>query len=842
MKTISRNLLKQTYMKYKNYLLISIVIFSFLKTIAQPGTIDNTFNPLDSGYWKGNSLNNAITGSVIQPDGKTVVVGYFSRYNDIVTGGIARFNADGTLDQTFKKNGANTNILKVARQSNGKLVIGGLFNAYDGVSRSGIARLNVDGSIDTTFNPGLGLESTLLDNITAIYILADGKIMIGGQFDTYNGVSINHIARILPTGSLDTTFHVGSGADQRPLAFTEQGDGKVVVSFTDGNASYNGVTVGSLARLNTDGTLDGTFKGQFSNKINSILQQDGKLIVAGNHLITRLNADGTTDNSFKTNTGNTGINCLTMQPDKKIIIAGSFSSYNNVPASSVARLDADGNVDNSFNSGNGAGTQATINTVAIQANGQLVLGGDMVSYNGTFRNYIARLNTNGTLDKSVFNVAGSGLNGTIWCNPVQSDGKIIIGGLFTSFNGINLRNIARLNTDGTLDNTFNPGKGTNEWVEDIAIQPDNKIVIGGYFWKYDGTMAHGIARLNSDGSLDNGFKSPFVDTTEIPIIERVLLQPDGKIIIAGYFSINGKNYVVARLLANGQFDPDFKLFASSTYVYSGLCLQPDGKIIVASKFKSFNGTPVNGIIRLNSDGTLDNTFHVATGVNNTIYNATLQNDGKIIITGTFTSFDVTPANHIARLNNDGTLDQTFNAGTGLDKVSWPTSILFQQNNKIILGGSFTSYNGTSANRIIRLNPDGSVDNTFESGTGADGSLTGLSLQKDGKIIISGIFYSYNGTGRNHIARINGDAGVGVPENKMSPVVRVYPNPNAGQFYVSVTEPVEISITDVLGKIIFMKKLHLGEQVIDLTNENDGIYFLNVNSLNTNKSSRIVISK
>lgn len=838
------------YMKHKNYLLFFIItLFRFMNAVAQPGTIDKSFNPLDSGYWKGNGLNGNVSESILQPDGKIIIVGSFSRYGDVITGSIARFNTDGTLDKTFKSDGTNFGIQKIVQQNDGKLLIGGGLTTYNGISRNGIARLNPDGSLDASFDPGSGFLPNRYTDVTALYILNDGKIMVGGDFTSYNGTNINRITRLQANGVLDTTFHVGTGASQYIKTFAQQADGKIIAGFGYGNASYNGVVVDQFMRLNINGTLDTDFKALSGYDAYSIIQQDdGKLIVGGYNNIVRLNADGTVDSTFKTGTGiqKKNVYDLAIQPDKKIIISGSFNTYNDKPAPGIARLNPDGSLDSSFNPGAGIDQSvfsgATIATVSLQTNGQFIIGGDLYSYNGTLRNFIARINNDGTLDKNVFNVNGSGLNGMIWHAAMQDDGKCIVGGYFKSYNGIRCNNILRLNTDGTFDNTFNSGTGTNDWVENIAIQPDGKILLGGYFSTYNGVKAIGVVRLNSDGSMDNSFISPLdsISGFNYVYVESVLLQPDGKIIVSGSFSLNGKNYIVARLLSNGQLDPSFTLSESSGYVYNGTYLQPDGKFILVGSINSFDGTSVHNIIRLNMNGTIDNTFYVATGVNSTIYDVGVQSDGKIILGGGFTSFDGVTVNRLARLNSNGTLDQTFNTGTGLNSSVW--RILFQQNNKIILAGNFTSYNGTSANRIIRLNADGIMDNTFESGTGANGGIYALSLQKDGKIIIGGNFYSYNGTGRNCLARIYGDGPTAIDENENSRGINIYPNPNAGQFYVSLSESAEISITDVVGKVICIKKLPAGEETIDLTKEKNGIYFLKINTINSTKSAKVIISQ
>lgn len=360
-------------------------------------------------------------------------------------------------------------------------------------------------------------------------------------------------------------------------------------------------------------------------------------------------------------------------------------------------LAQDGNIDNTFNIGTGANT--FVQTTSIQSDGKIMIGGVFTSYNGTSINRIARLNTDGSLDTS-FN-PGTGANGTINDLTIQSDGKIIITGQFSSYNGTVRNRIARLNTDGTLDTSFNSGTGGDNQIRSSSIQSDGKIIINGQFTSYNGNTRNRIARLNNDGTLD------------------------------------------------ATFDPGI---GANDYVATN-SVQSDGKIVIGGHFTSYNGIGINKIARLNTDGTLDATFNPGIGIDNYVYSTSIQYDGKIIIGGTFTLFNGDTINRIARLNTDGTLDITFNPGTGANHSIETSSI--QSDGKIIIGGFFTSYNQTPRNRIARLNSDGTLDTSFNPGTGTTNGVVTISIQSDGKIIIGGDFTSYNGAARNNIARIIG---------------------------------------------------------------------------------------
>ncbi|MEY3471260.1 MAG: hypothetical protein RLZZ223_610 [Candidatus Parcubacteria bacterium] len=182
-----------------------------------------------------------------------------------------------------------------------------------------------------------------------------------------------------------------------------------------------------------------------------------------------------------------------------------------------------------------------------------------------------------------------------------------------------------------------------------------------------------------------------------------------------------------------------------------LALQSDGKILVGGNFTSYQGVGANYIIRLNSDGSRDTSFNVGTGFNSTVNTLTLQSDGKILVGGWFTSYQGVGANNIIRLNSDGSRDNSFNIGSGFSgSVS---QIIVQSDGKVLVGGGFTSYQGVGANYIIRLNSDGSRDTSFNIGTGFNSWVYSLSLQSDGKILVGGNFTIYQDQPAGYLIRV-----------------------------------------------------------------------------------------
>lgn len=355
----------------------------------------------------------------------------------------------------------------------------------------------------------------------------------------------------------------------------------------------------------------------------------------------------------------------------------------------------------------------------------------------------------GTLDPS-FNV-GTGLNNQIWTMALQADGKVLIGGMFTSYNGTSCNYLARLNSDGSFDGTFNTGTGPNGYVSAITVQPDGKILISGQFYVFNGTPVYQITRLTPAGSLDPTFTP---DQPALPTCSKMQLQPDGKILF-----LEETGSILSRLNANGSLDmsiqPSPLLLNDAIEDFD---LQPDGKILVGGGFTMHNGTPRNQITRINPDFTLDPTFVPVAGAN-WVHAIAHQPDGKILIGGQFTSIGGMPRPGVARLDPSGSLDAGFDTDTvGGDIV---TKLLVQPDGKILIGVQFPFPPEPPFFEIdpffYRVNADGGLDSSFDLGTGPNGFPQTMVLQPDGKILIGGTFTTYDGADRNMIARLNGTA-------------------------------------------------------------------------------------
>jgi|GEM_PF-6995658 len=363
-----------------------------------------------------------------------------------------------------------------------------------------------------------------------------------------------------------------------------------------------------------------------------------------------------------------------------------------------------GTIDLAFNAG-GVGPDLVAYTTINQPDGKILVAGAFDNYNGVSRSGIARINADGSLD-TTFN-PGTGLSlatDLIYCMALQSDGKIMIGGTFASFNGVARANIARLNADGSVDTSFNPGSGTNNEVVTISLQSTGKIIAGGLFTTYNGAAGR-LVRLNTDGSRDTTFNA-------------------------------------------GGAGPN-------SYVWTTSVL-PDDRIYIGGGWSTYNGVSSSSLLRLTADGVRDPSYTNLRLQNNAVLCHAVQPDGKVVIGGYFTLTEfspLVPRNRIARVNVDGTIDNTFVVGTGLS--DYPLTILCQPDGKIVVGGAFLNYNGSTVNRIVRLNTDGSRDLGFASGTGMGGIVYASTFSPDGKLLFANEALNYNGsTAQPNLTKVN----------------------------------------------------------------------------------------
>jgi uncharacterized delta-60 repeat protein len=395
----------------------------------------------------------------------------------------------------------------------------------------------------------------------------------------------------------------------------------------------------------------------------------------------------------------------------------------------------------------------------VQSDVKILAGGSFTALapdGGTslVRNYIARLEIDGRLDRTLdLGIAG----GYVGATAVQPDGKILIGGSFSNILGVARTNLARLNTDGTLDMAFNPNP--NYDVYSIAVQANGKVLAGGDFTTIGGAVRKYIARLDAT----NGVADSFNPNDANGEVDSIAVQADGQIITCGYFTtIGGQTRTnLARLDATTGLADSFDPNPSDSVV--SIAVQTDGKILAGGCFyvaslwaNSIGGASRNFIARLDPTTGLADSFDPS--ANSYVSSIAVQADGQILVAGDFhgaNSIGGQTRNHIARLDGTtGAADPFFNPNANSNVLS----IVVQADGKILAGGDFSGANsigGQTRNFIARLDATTGAADSFDA-TNANNTVYAIAVQADGKILAGGSFTNISGQPRRFFARLSND--------------------------------------------------------------------------------------
>ena len=828
---------------------------NYIGRLNADGTLDTSFNP--GAYFIVYSL-------AVEADGKILVGGWFTTLGGQSRNNIGRLNADGTLDTSFDPGagggaGSLQRVYSLAVQADGKILVGGVFTMLGGQYRNYIGRLNADGTLDTSFNPGAGGAFVHVDSLA---VQADGKILVGGLFGTLAGQSRINIGRLNADGTLDTGFNPGADSIVHSLAI--QADGKILVGgyFT----TLGGQSRNYIGRLNADGTLDTSFNPGAGSYVESVaLQADGKILVGGGFTTLagqsrtnigrlynsgpatqNLSFDGSTltwtrggtspevwrttfesspDGASWTNLGGgsripggwqlTGLALPTNTTIRArgYTVGGEFngsgwfletiigspvideqpaSLTNNAGTTAAFSIYGGGSEPFSYQWRKDGGNLADGGNVSGAATAILtlnnVLHGEEAGYSvvisSTYASVTSMVATLTVIDPVIndqpasqarnpgdsvtFSVVAAGTEPLSY--QWRKDGGLLAGATQSSLTLTNLQGsdagsydvlvssawgnatsaVGLLSVNLAFPDSLNPG--ADNVVYSLAVQADGKILVGGVFTGLGGQSVNYFGRLNADGTLDANF-NPGANGS----VDSLALQADGKILVGGFFTTlggQGRSYI-GRLNADGTVDTSFNPGASFG-VYS-VAVQVDGKILVGGDFSTLGGQSRNKIGRLDADGTLDTSFNPGAGGAVAIpyvHSLALQADGKILVGGGFTTLSEQSRIGLGRLNPDGTLDPSFNPGVGGEFYPSVESLAVQADGRILVGGFFTTLSGQNRIGLGRLNADGTLDTGFNPG--AAYAVNSLAVQADGKILVGGGFTALGSQSRNYIGRLNAD--------------------------------------------------------------------------------------
>lgn len=849
-----------------------------LVRIKTNGAIDSSFGTDGKILETHEDADISISTGVLQADGKIVVCGTISVGSKFQLY-IRRFNTNGTPDKTFNGSGRLVTSfggdydapVSSTIQKDGKIIIAGVSYGADIASNYGIVRLKKNGAIDTDFGDegvkNFSFEGYATNVCNSVLLQPDGKLIMVGYCRNEFGSDFS-AARLNSDGTFDNSFSsdgkfvvsvVSSNDDAISVAL--QANGKILLC---GSALTGGHEVAFAAvRLNADGMLDANFDG------------DGIFIL---NISPNLNCE---------------VDAVAVQADKKILLAGRTSTDNGDDYG-IIRLKPDGSLDNSFD-GDGVeliSVQKDDHPISLNLfNDKIILSGYSISYDAGFAkintqpipNYIIRyscirLNENGSLDNS-FNNTGKlivkvgSLNDESANSILGTDGKIIICGNSLRHFGSPIASVLRTDANGILDAAFNnSGKelfdqGSDRIFNSVGVRTNGKIVLAGSVESSNSDFL--IGQLKQDGTVDSSFGTngfTRIDISGNDTAAALAIQSDGKIILAGCSGavFNRTNITVIRLTSSGlpdiTFDGDgMKSIPIGLYSSKANCLaiQPDGKILIGcfSSPSLLSGKDFT-VIRLKPDGSFDNTFDgdgkayiAVSNLDDICYSMKIQDDEKIILAGS-TGSGQNNDFAVVRLKVNGALDNTFD-GDGKKIISLgfnsdvATSVAIQSNGKIVVAGY--TYNGNDNDAaIVRINANGSLDNSFDADgiaifnyPGTDEVINGINIQLDGKIVITGSQRPLNEAYSNtyFVMRLFGDPDLFTSIQKEKPntiqasLKQNFPNPFTNNTTIGYSLPLKFStakiiITDKSGKVL--KQLNItgtdkGTRTIDASLFPSGIY-------------------
>ncbi len=704
----------------------------------------------------------------VQPSGGVLVGGSFTTINGFLRPALGRFSPDGRLDTNFLSGMTNVSavtqpvVRAIALQDDGKILAGGTFFRF-GPFINGLARFNSDGTPDSSFifeqgiGDGLGIGSP---GIYRIAPFADGRIALGGQFASWEGVaeynlvilngdavplafSVHPVSQFVPSGT--TVQFAVQTVGTSPVTFrwfrgaTPLSDGGNISGATTTNLTITGATLVdtnfySVIATNLTGGVHTSFPAELFILSQPVFraQPVGGISFVSNSFTLRATVLGLGNIGYQwllnsnlisgaTNASLAYTNLsLTNSGFYQLVASNSLGFVTSVVAQ-LTVLPPPASISTTWPHPAGA-SGGNIGVVVPLGDGRVVIGGSFTAVgpagNNTARANLALLETNGTAN-ATFNPAP---DGQVMAVVRDGSGGFLVGGFFNNIGGQARKSFARLNSDGSLDATFlaNLGAGPNQAVYDVALQADGKILVAGSFSTVSGFSYPSIVRLNANGTIDSSFR---LNQQFAQQIQTVSPRADGRIYVGGSITVSNRQNII-RLQSDGAVDLSFNASASASGPTRLLALA-DGGVLVAGNFMTINGVSSLNFARLTADGT---TLNWPGALPNASVNAmVLQPNGRVVIVGGFNTVGTT-RNQIARFEPDGSLDATFTPGNGFNFTA-ASALALEADGRIWVGGNFTTYAGTTVNRLALLTGDpawlgmgaGSPFETWAAGAGLTGS-------------------------------------------------------------------------------------------------------------------------
>lgn len=849
---------------------LAVVLLLWLPRLLPAQILDPAFH-LPDIYRNAGAVD-----AIQQADGKWVVLGTYQRVeNQPYQVNVVRYNTDGTLDQTFVQNaGSLKGATKVQQLPNGQLLLLNGKWQQGAVQRTYLVRLNADGTLDAGLNMAVpptqyaGYTATF----TAMAVQADGKMVL----TAHNASALapaDRVMRLLPDGTRDASFSVGTGPDESVKALAIQADGKIIIG---GDFIFmNGTRVFGLVRLLTNGSLDASFQppilmpGGYLNDL--ALEASGNLLVAcsqGSQMapmsstLFRLNSAGAAVPLPSLAAPYTNRGCQQVRPLPSGQIMAVFYAYRDSATTfayaydtQLVRLQASGATDATLQLGNGA--DGTIGSVFCQANGQVLLTGSFNNFNGQRRSGVALLQSTGALSPGLAPLLH--VQGLVNKMVRQPDGKLVLMGQFDSVEGQLTDGVARLLPSGQLDTSFSwryPRGTTWNW-QALAVQPDGRMLVAGTPFARTGAgpLLH---RMLANGTPDASF-SAAVQGSGVSFLQ---VQADGRIVVGGGITDQAGKVGLTRLLSTGPVDAGFVPPANEAYP---LLLQADGKLMCQVR----QAAPATGLdlMRLLPSGAPDPGFSLSGPIaSSPIAGQTSmglmaqQPSGDYVIASFFGSIAITPSAAMAQLASTGAQNTAFSSPVQAYHIAFPElgvkALATQADNKILVGGrvKLATQATYDFRALVRLQPNGQVDASFDANFLRHTPLlpypspfdspyvNDIVVEPSGAIVVAGWFDQAGSQPVSGLARLL-PAGVLAVRSAQSTVTEVWPVPAQAALNLKLdaaARPQRVALLDALGKEVLAQSVAQTEFTLNTAPLARGIYVLRVDYASGPATQRVVL--
>jgi uncharacterized delta-60 repeat protein len=707
------------------------------------------------------------------PDGKILVGGSFPDLAPLTRINLIRLHADGTMDPAFNSGeitGQGVNALVVL--PDGKILFGG----------SRLGRLLPNGAPDTSFGGGAGyiVDASRTDRIA---VQADGRILVGGRFRTFAGVPRANLTRLLADGRDDPSFRTPDDVNGTVRALLPLADGCLLVG---GDFSlFAGRRFERVVRLRADGAVDPVFRsdvhfvktaGPPSGAVTAILPAAG-----GRHFIA---------GTFTSRAEPPRASLMQIEPGgtnnrPARVLAGPADVTAPVGEDLVLRAEFDGQPYPAFQWTFGGqplpgATNHLLDVFNLleprTGNYALIASNSL----GAATSRVARVTalprppaTPGTLVPEFY--PGNGVQPRpptaessfyLASLALQADRRLLVAGAFTNYGGGAATGLVRVLPDGMRDPSFLAGgpvttnAGIFPDVRQVALRPDGALLVGGVFDRFGGHDSPGLARTDRDGRVDTNFTVRGLASTFY--VRRFAVQADGALLVAGNFRTTAAPFYngLARLLPDGRLDPAFRPLAGITNINQSSALvpttveaAPGGKALLSGTFTSYLGRHWQGLARLLPDGQPDDTFRPASinteRARQAITLLALPSGGTLV-GGSFLNVDGLDLRHLFRLRPDGSRDPGFTPTSLITDVV--THLATLPDGRILVAFGAFAQSGNPRSGVLRLLPDGAADASFTP-VATDNAPFAVIADPQGDAYVGGAFLRLNGVTRNQLARI-----------------------------------------------------------------------------------------